>query len=201
MKTGVVIWLAALFAGIVVLFWRIDWIYNLPTPIPAHYRNVLPGQQLDIASSLKLNNGKPVFLHFFNPECPCSKFNIEHFMSIVKQYGKEVNFVVVPVSKKSRSAAEIQDLFHLSLPVLMDTTLAEKCGVYSTPQAVIIDGNQKLFYRGNCNKSRYCTNTKTDYAKIALDSLLIQHPLANFSQYAMQSYGCPLPKSKSLSHE
>lgn len=31
--------------------------------------------------------------------------------------------------------------------------IAISCGVYSTPQAVIIDGNGQLFFRGNYNKT------------------------------------------------
>ncbi len=189
----VILWLSLLSAAIVALFWRIQWIYNLPTPVPKNYIHVQKGQCIDIASTVNLSNGRPVLLHFFNPDCPCSKFNVEHFRSLVKLYGKEVNFVVVPVSKKRLSEKDMQGFYHLNIPVIFDTTLASKCGVYSTPQAVIVDVDQTLYYRGNYNKSRYCTDKKTDYASMALDSLLHQRKNPLFDQYALTAYGCKFP--------
>ena len=58
------------------------------------------------------------------------------------------------------TAKQIQDKFGLDIPVLFDSSLAKACGVYSTPQAVLIDNNQNLYYRGNYNRSRYCTRQK-----------------------------------------
>lgn len=195
MKTAVITWLCILVAGIVTLFWRMEWIYNLPTPVPVNYHNIPAGEKLNITSSVQTSGSKPVFLHFFNPDCPCSKFNIEHFKTLVKTYGNEVDFRIVPMSKEPRTEKEIQKLFHLTVPVILDTNLAAKCGVYSTPQAVIVDTHQTLFYRGNYNKSRYCTNKDTDFARMALDSMLHQKTLPAFDHYALQAYGCSLPKT------
>jgi hypothetical protein len=66
-------------------------------------------------------------------------------------------------------------------------------GVYSTPQAVIIDAGQRIFYRGNYNRTRYCTDKKSEYARLALKSLLQNNDVV-FSQYALTPYGCQLPK-------
>ena len=201
MKTAVIAWLGLLIAGIVILFWRVELIYNLPTPVPPQYHNVPRGEKLALNTSLNTSGKKPLFLHFFNPDCPCSKFNVEHFESLVKTYGDEVDFVVVPVSKDHRSAEKIKKAFHISVPVIIDTALAARCGVYSTPQAVIVNTNQTLFYRGNYNKSRYCTNKTSDYARIALDSLLNNKSLSGFDNQAFLAYGCQLPKTNSQSHE
>ena len=201
MKTAILLWLGILVAGIVVLFWRMELVYNLPTPVPEHYHDVPRGERLALAASLNQSGKKPAFLHFFNPDCPCSKFNIEHFESLVKKYGSEVQFFVVPVSKKHLSAKEVSELFHISVPVVIDSNLAKQCGVYSTPQAVIINADQRLFYRGNYNKSRYCTNKASDYARIALDSLLNKKSLSGFDNEAFVAYGCQLPKLKASINE
>lgn len=193
-KSIVKIWLLLLFAVIVALFWHNEFVYSLPTPVPVNYKEVKPGEQIDFKGKIETGS-HPLFLHFFNPDCPCSRFNITHFKSLVKQYGKEVTFKIVVMSAdKEYTAKQIQDKFDLNIPVLFDTSIAVACGVYSTPQAVIIDPNSKLYYRGNYNRSRYCTDVKSNYAQMALDSLIQQkyHPV--FSPFALRAYGCQLPK-------
>ena len=194
-KRTVIVWLTFIFMGIIALFWHNDWVYNLPTPIPENYRVVNQGENITLTPQLKQNNKKPLFLHFFNPRCPCSRFNMTHFKSLVKQYGNEVDFEMVVMSNKDYSVKEIQDRFDIQIPVLFDTALAASCGVYSTPQAVIINTDHKLYYRGNYNRSRYCSDKKTEYARVALDALLQNSsPLVVFDQYALKAYGCQLPK-------
>src|ERR1700712_1371881 len=107
--TITIVWLSVLCAGIIAIFWRMEWVYNLPTPVPKDYVNVHPGEYIDLAAKVNTTNGKPVLLHFYNPDCPCSKFNATHFKSLVNLYGKDVNFVIVPVTKKHYSIKEIQD--------------------------------------------------------------------------------------------
>jgi hypothetical protein len=118
-----------------------------------------------------------------------------HFKSLVKEYGDEVDFRIVTVSSKKYTTKDIQDKFDMPVPVpvLFDTTLAAACGVYSTPQAVIIGKDHHLYYRGNYNKSRYCADKNSEYARIALDSLLHNNHPAVFDQYALKAYGCQLP--------
>lgn len=193
-KGAIIIWLIILFAGIVALFWYNQLVYSLPTPLPTNYKVVNPGEKIELSSKIK-SGTKPVFLHFFNPDCPCSRFNITYVKSLVKQYGKEVTFaIVVMTTNKDYTAEDIREKFDLNVPVLFDATLAKTCGIYSTPQAVIINNDQKLYYRGNYNRSRYCTDKKSNYAQIALDSLLHQNSNPVFDAYALRAYGCQLPK-------
>jgi hypothetical protein len=192
-KTAVIIWLSLLFTGIIALFWRNEWVYSLPTPIPRNYQPVNPGEEVPVAAKLRPAGNKPLFLHFFNPDCPCSRFNIAHFRSLVRQYGNEANFEIVVISNKKYSAKDIQEKFDVTVPVLFDPAIAPSCGVYSTPQAVIVDANNKLFYRGNYNRSRYCADEKSEYAKMALDSLLHQRLNIIMDRLALRAYGCRLP--------
>jgi hypothetical protein len=193
-KKGIVlIWLTIIFTGIAFLFWHNEFVYSLPTPIPKSYKVVTAGNIVHIPESLQPKNGKPVFLHFFNPDCPCSKFNITYFKSLVKQYSNEATFAIVVMNNKSYTAHQIQNKFDLNIPVMFDTSIAISCGVYSTPQAVIIDTDQKLYYRGNYNRSRYCTDNKSNYAQQALDSLLHNKYDIIFNKFALKAYGCSLP--------
>ena len=136
-------------------------------------------------------------LHFFNPDCPCSLFNISQFKSLVKEYGSKIDFAVVVLTSKSKyTAKDIQGKFDLALPVVFDSSYAAVCGVYSTPQAAIINTDQHLYYRGNYNKSRYCTDKKTNYAEIAITALLDQQSQLTLDAAATVSYGCTLPTCK-----
>jgi hypothetical protein len=198
MRKGItVLLLILIFSGISAMFWFSEWKYNLPTPVPAGYHLVKPGDTVNMPPVIGFANNKPVFLHFFNPDCPCSKFNIPHFKSLVKKYGDKVSFAVVAVcTDKKYTETAIQEKFGLAIPVLFDSSIAIACGVYSTPQAALIGINHKLYYRGNYNKSRYCSDTKSEYAQMAIDSLLSNHTRPVFEAAAIKSYGCSLPGCK-----
>ena len=189
----IILWLSLLFAGIFALFWYNEWMYNLPTPVPANYKAVKAGEYINVPSSLN-SNSKPVFLHFFNPDCPCSRFNMPHFKSLVQAYSNKVSFGIVVMNNKNYTAKQIQEKYDLNIPVFFDASLAASCGVYSTPQAAIINVDRKLYYRGNYNRSRYCTDKKSNYAQMALDSLLQNRTTITFNQFAFKAYGCQLPK-------
>jgi hypothetical protein len=187
-------WLTLVFSGIGWLFWHNEWKYSLPTPVPANYHAVSTGTFIDLKNEVHQTQNKPVFLHFFNPDCPCSRFNIREFKSLVKQYGDRISFSVIALCKdNSYTVNDIQDKFGLDLPVLFDSSIATTCGVYSTPQAVLINTDNKLYYRGNYNKSRYCTDKNSNYAQMAIDSLLHNNVNPLFALAAIKSYGCTLP--------
>jgi hypothetical protein len=192
-KGALIIWLTFLFGGIIALFWYNEWVYALPTPVPKNYKAVSSGETISLSLGSISKDSKPVFLHFFNPDCPCSKFNIPLFKSLIKQYGSEVSFAIVVLSKKKITVHAIQEKFGLNVPVLFDTAIAIACGVYSTPQAVLMDASHKLYYRGNYNRNRYCTDPKSNYAQMALDGLIHNKYNLSFNQSALQAYGCQLP--------
>jgi|SRR6185437_15195845 len=195
-KLMVLIWLMLLLSAVGALFWYNEWVYHLPTPVPKNYKPVYPGEYVALKSPLPAERNKPVFLHFFNPDCPCSRFNMTSFQSIVKQYASQVNFVIVVMNNDKYTAKAIQDKLNLNIPVLFDPSIAISCGVYSTPQAVLLDADHKLYFRGNYNSSRYCTNEKTSFAKIAIKGLLNDRAKLVFSQLALRAYGCELPNCK-----
>jgi hypothetical protein len=101
--------------------------------------------------------------------------------------------VVVLAKDKNYTKEDIRDRFELNIPILFDPSVATACGVYSTPQAVLIGIDHKLYYRGNYNKSRYCLDKNSNYAQMAIDSLLNKCTNPVFSELATKSYGCQLP--------
>ena len=186
-------WLTFLMVVIISFFWYNQLVYSLPTSVPTGYQTVHTGNKIKLLDEFNFGNDKPIFLHFFNPECPCSRFNIDQFRNLVKTYHNQVNFAVILMSAKKYTASEIQGRFDITVPVYTDTTLAVTCGVYSTPQAVVIKADQTLYYRGNYNKSRYCTDMKTNYAKMAIEGVVKHQNLSGLDQYALKAYGCTLP--------
>jgi len=193
----VIAWLILLLAGISGIFWRSEWIYALPTPVPANYHPVVTGTRISLSGPVAqtLPSGKPLFLHFFNPDCPCSRFNMPHFRSLAKRYGRATNFALILMTDKHYTPDDIRNRFDLpsDLPVLRDSSIAAACGVYSTPQAVILDKDDLLYFRGNYNRNRYCTDDKSSYAKLALESLLHNDLHPSFDPLALKAYGCKLP--------
>jgi hypothetical protein len=194
-KGFLMLWLFIIGAAITYIFWYHELKYSLPTPVPTNYHPIRSGEYIAIKNIPGIEQGsKPLFLHFFNPDCPCSRFNNPHFRSLVKQYGDRIDFAVVALTSNERyTEKDIQQKIDVVIPVVFDSSYAAACGVYSTPQAAIINTDRTLFYRGNYNKSRYCTDKKSNYAQMALDSLLSQKMQPIFGLAATKSYGCTLP--------
>lgn len=187
------LWFSLLLVAISVLFWQNEFKYSLPTPIPKNYHYVAMGSKIDLGCCA--TDMRPVFIHFFNPDCPCSRFNVPHVSGLIKKYGDRINFKIVVLNKqKNFTIEEIQKKFDANIPVYFDENIAKKCGVFSTPQAVLIDESHELYYRGNYNKTRYCTNADSNYAQIAIESLLKQNHAPSFDALALRAYGCSLPK-------
>lgn len=189
------LWFSLLLVAISFLFWQNEYKYSLPTPIPENFHDVALGTKIDLGH-YGTEDGKPIFIHFFNPDCPCSRFNVPHVSELIKKYGDKINFKIVVLNKqKSFSVEEIQKKFDSDdIPVSFDENIAKKCGVFSTPQAVLLDGSYSLYYRGNYNKTRYCTNADSNYAQMAIESLIEKTNFPSFGALALRAYGCSLPK-------
>ena len=183
--------------------WEQDWKWGLPTPRPAHLRQPPVGAQLDlpkpVAAQWSTSTGRPLLLHFFNPDCPCSRFNQDHVRDLIRTHRGRVTIVAViepeggPVQARAVANAERE----LGVPVLLDAdgSLAKMVGVYSSPQAVVVTAAGALYYRGNYNLARYCTDTQTEFARLALEHVLAGAPKYDAPVQARIAYGCPLPST------
>ncbi|WPP48275.1 DUF6436 domain-containing protein [Catalinimonas niigatensis] len=191
--------LTVIVVTIIYIFWKEQAVYLLPTPKPGNYHEVALGAKPTLHIN-QLHVGKserPLFLHFYNPDCPCSRFNLSQFKAMVKQYQDSVDFyVILHQSDKDQSAVESE----FEVPVIRDDAgkIADAYGVYATPQALILNGSGEIYYRGNYNKARYCTSRETRFAELALDALIEGKPLPQFVELASISYGCSLPSDKKL---
>lgn len=182
-------------AGVVTIFWHQEYRYSLPTPVPSDYRPIAIGTKVNLEGNLPKG---PAFLHFYNPDCPCSRFNSRHVKELIRAFSDSVELLIVVPSDDALRKAEREfgeDLQYLSDP---NRNVSRAYGVYSTPQAVIIDREGKLFYKGNYNKSRYCTNKATNYAELALLALLNNERPPVFDELATVAYGCSLEEESEV---
>lgn len=91
---------------------------------------------------------------------------------------------------------------NLGIESVVDETgsIGQEAGVYSTPQAVLVDVEGRLYFRGNYNVSRYCAVRETEFARIALESMLAGKPAQPLTAAAATAYGCPR-KNKELTRK
>ena len=187
---------------VIAVFWYQDWQYSLPTPRPEALKQPALGMVMSVAEVLpggaKYDPSRPLLLHFFNPGCPCSRFNLDHIRELTRTYGDRVNIVAVLEEDSTDNLIDGFRRTGLPIQAVVDSnrTLATAVGVYSTPQAVILDARGTLIYRGNYNSSRYCVDRRTEYARIALDALLAFRPQPALEPAAFIAYGCRLPKAQ-----
>lgn len=176
-------------------FWNQEIKYQLPTPVPDNYHPISFGEKVNLENNF--SSSKPILLHFFNPDCPCSKFNITHFNELTLKYKSKVDFYVIVKSDEENIEIEkIKNEFLGEVKIINDSNnvISDKCGVYSTPQAALLDKDKNLYYRGNYNKSRYCVLPESDYVQIAINSLLDNKKLPVFEKSAVTAYGCAISK-------
>ncbi|WP_340153758.1 hypothetical protein [uncultured Marivirga sp.] len=184
--------------GIGLIFWHQEWKFSKPTPIPAGYSSLQRGDSVskNVLSSLEIGEEDQAFIHFYNFDCPCSRFNIKEFQNLVIQYGSKVKFLAVleTVERNESEIEEFREKYSLGIDIHLDRegVIASELGVYSTPQAVLIK-NQQVYFSGNYNKARFCTTQNTKFASIALSAMVSDKEPPVFPELASIAYGCELP--------
>jgi hypothetical protein len=180
-------------------FWYGDYRYELPTPKPLGLVQAARGTRLPadrwLGERAPALRERPIIFHFFNPDCPCTRFNVDHVRALNARFGSHVAFIAVAQTDASDDelSKAIDDLA-LGFPYLVDRDgrMAAEAGVYSTPQAVLVNERRELLYRGNYNVSRYCTDPRTEFVRIALESLTTK---GNQTPPDTPAYGCVLPST------
>lgn len=165
---------------IVYLFYNQEFKNNLPARIPVGYKPTYIGQQFANTATKKLQ-----LLHFFNPDCPCSRFNTKHILELKNKFFSQVDFVGYTITQISYS-------YPIRVIYDADASVAKKYGVYSTPQAVLLDHSGKLLYRGNYNKSKYCGAKKTQYVAFAIVNALKKLETQSIMEKSGLPYGCAI---------
>lgn len=176
----IICFLILIFSSVISLFYQEQIKTLLPAETPIGYVPTVYGQVFDIKASKKLK-----LIHFFNPDCPCSKFNTKHIKYLAEKYKDQVEFVAY-------SSKDIPKDYPIKVLKDANGAVAQKLGVYSTPQAVLLDAAGTLLYRGNYNKSRYCSNKSSEYVDVAIENALNKNISSSLMQTAGKPYGCPI---------
>ncbi|MFQ3575410.1 MAG: redoxin domain-containing protein [Cytophagales bacterium] len=170
------------FSGIFSIFYFEDLRIKTPTPKPAFIKRKVLGDTVKFDL-----NGQLTLVHFFNPNCPCSKFNSKHVEEIMRDFKDNLRIIAYTTQKTDKQ---------YPFPVFDDSKgeVAKKFGVYSTPQAVLLDANGKVLYSGNYNSNRYCSDENSAFVKQAIISSL-QNDFTIIKQINNKSglpYGCSI---------
>ena len=186
-------------AAIAWVFWQQDLRYARPAPVPAGWRRPAVGAGVPLPAAMERlraeRPGRPILLHFVNPSCPCSRFNVDHVRALVSRFRDAVTVVAVLADGDPAAMRAAYQTLRLDVPhyVDADRRLAEAVGVYATPQAAILDGDGRIYFVGNYNRTRYCRDRETEFARIALEAVVVNaRPPATVPAAAI-AYGCPLP--------
>jgi hypothetical protein len=190
-----------LLGSIGIALWQADGRYSLPTPRPD---SLVQSASLatEVLARLRAAAGarseaEPLLVHFYNPGCPCSRFNRDHVLGLVRDFGARVAELALVELPEGEPPGGIAFDEQLGMNALResDGALARALGVYSTPQAVLLDGAGKVYFRGNYNQSRYCTREESDYVRIATTALLAGLTCPPMPAEALRAYGCELPNA------
>ena len=181
------------------VFWQQDLRYARPTPAPAGWRPAVVGTAVTLPPTLErlrtARPGRPVLLHFFNPSCPCSRFNVDHVRALTARFGAELTVVAVLAEGEPGDMQAAYRALRLNVPYYVDADrrLAGSLGVYATPQAAILDGGGRIYFVGNYNRTRYCRDRETEFARLALEAVVAGARPPVVTPAASIPYGCPLP--------
>lgn len=192
--------LASLASGVIGwAFWQQDLRYGRATPRPAGWHRPVVGAAVALPAAVERlrasRPGRPILMHFFNPSCPCSRFNVDHVRALTARFAPDVTVVAVLAEGEPATMRAAYQALQLNVPAYVDADrrLADALGVYATPQAAILDRDGRLYFVGNYNRSRYCRERDTEFARIALEAVVagVRPPAAGPA--ADVAYGCPLP--------
>lgn len=172
----VALWLA----GTVYAFWWFEFRHLRPFEVEAAARaesfsgdglateltRLLPPEERHIAT----------LFHFWDPACPCSRFNEEHVRELRQSYADQgIRFAVIPRPGRfadvdeARDAAEEQfgEVTLLNMPAHQFATLP----VPSAPALAIVEGDE-LAYFGPYSVGAVCSSSTGTFAEATLDDLL-----------------------------
>jgi hypothetical protein len=155
------------------------------------------GQRLEVPSGA----GKVTALIFYSTECPISNVYSPTLNALVDAFPAErftmIGLCVDP-DKTNADLREHAGEYALKFPVARDRSLhlARKYGAEVTPEAVVLDADGKVRYRGRIDdqfaaRQKRNLNSVTHELKDAITALLAGKPV---EKTEVKAVGCPLPK-------
>lgn len=134
-----------------------------------------------------LRPGGLVLLHFWDPGCPCSRFNNDHVRQLLAAPGSaDVQLMVL--TSAGAAAAQVQTVFGPTVvPVPPDQWQAIATAVPASPAAAVFDGSGRLAYLGPYSEGAACLAGNGDFVEQTLSRLRAGDTP---TQLNMTAFGC-----------
>lgn len=195
-------WLAGLLIGGWVgltagAFWYFEFQFLKPIVRPASAKALQMGEAAPIreletlsGERIALGEGGPTVLHFWNPECPCSRFN-EPSVKRMAEVNPEVRFVLV--IEEAELTAKLREKVETTFPFPAvhdaDGAIAKAFGAFATPAACLLDAEGRVQFMGTYLATAYCSSQQTDAVQVALAAMLS----GKDAPASAPAYGCAIP--------
>lgn len=137
-------------------------------------------------------------VHFWNPACPCNRFNEVHVKKIISEYaGKNVKFTIVVSgsNEQERNQRQIlaQQVFtHKAVKEIRSDWPMDK-GPPSSPAVGVINRSGELVYFGPYSLGARCAPDKGKFVETVLDGLYENKKRAGKKQLNTLAVGCFCP--------
>lgn len=145
-------------------------------------------------NALKGKNGS--VLIFVSVQCPVSNAYNDRMEKLAQDYkargitliGINANMTESADAVKSHAATN-----NLTFPILKDAgnKIADRLGATKTPEAYVLDGDNKLVYHGRIDNSKEPEGVNSSELRDALDALLAGKPIAKTTAMA---FGCTIKR-------
>lgn len=124
---------------------------------------------------LERSGGQVVVVHFWDPDCLCSRFNNSHVRSLIDDFGNRgVKFLIVLSStseQRERVWQKGRELFP-SATLISSRTLALTTSIPASPSTAIIDSQGRLAYFGPYSLGGLCLSSDDGFVETILSTLL-----------------------------
>jgi peroxiredoxin len=146
-------------------------------------------------TSLKGKNG--TVLIFVAVQCPVSNAYNERMEKLAQDYKARGISVIGINANSTEPAADVKKHaaeHNLTFPILKDNgnKIADSLGATRTPEAYLLDANNKLVYHGRIDNSRDTSQVNSSELRDALDATLAGKPVAKTTANA---FGCSIKRA------
>jgi peroxiredoxin len=150
-----------------------------------------------VLASLRGKNG--TVLIFIATRCPVSNGYNERMEKLAEDYAARGVSVVGINANETEPASEVKAHAaekHLTFPILKDagSKIADRFGAQHTPEAFLLDANNKLVYHGRIDNALKVESVTANDLRDAIDAVLAGKPVVKAEAKA---FGCSIKRPNS----
>jgi thiol-disulfide isomerase/thioredoxin len=164
---------------------------------------VAPGAELSLTAldgapqSLRSLQKTPVtVLVFLSAQCPVSNEYVGRLNALANEYAGQATFLGVNANHNEsvEQARQHATEYRLAFPVYKDpgNAAADEFGATVTPEAIVLDGENRVRYRGRIDDSQKPARVKRSDLRLAVEAALAGRAAPNEEARA---FGCTIKRS------